>query len=177
MERVENLSRRSVVNLESRLQKVTTRSQNDLSDIQTKLNIETNKNFDLENKILNCEKLNSNLISELETLRHKILILQKTVDESTVTIKNQENLIETLQNIKEKDSKSAEKIKEIQEENASLKMKINNLESVENILKQEKNKCILLTNELEVNKLKSYSGYSIVINLLTICQYLTCFRL
>ncbi|KAI4463668.1 myotonic dystrophy s/t kinase-related [Holotrichia oblita] len=149
LERVENLSRRSVVNLESRLQKVTVQSQNDITDIQTKLSVETNKNFDLENKVMNYEKLNSYLKSEVETLRHKILVLQKSIDQSTVTIKEQEDVIETLKHAKEKGFKFKEKIKDIQEENASLKMKVNNWESVENILKQEKSNCTLLTKELE----------------------------
>ncbi|GJQ75197.1 hypothetical protein Trydic_g9799 [Trypoxylus dichotomus] len=149
LERVENLNRRSVVNLENRLQKVTTQSQIDITEIQTKLSIETKKNINLENKVLNYEKINISLKNEMDVISNKLDMLQKCFDESVTKIKSHEMTIENLEKYKGKTTKFEGYAKELEMENASLQKKLNMLKLIEDNLKKETANRTLLEKEIE----------------------------
>lgn len=136
--------------MESKLQKVATQSQNNISAIETKLKAEINKNASLENKLMECEKLNREIEKQLDTQTHKLNVLQKNYKETTVKVKNQEAIIEELEKYKMEIAKSEHKIKELEETNQQLRTKLHDDTSTEQTLKQEISKLKSFEKEIEV---------------------------
>ncbi|CAH0549549.1 unnamed protein product [Brassicogethes aeneus] len=147
LETVHNLSRRSVVGLESRLERITSDSQNAIHDLQSKLSREIFAKLSLEKELRKLKDSYADLTKKLET----------SLDEN-------KNLGEKLKENENQVAKIAEKLKEMEKLTTQIKTYKNRVTDLQNtidngqkIVKDFENKLTLLKmdnkNLEEQNKL------------------------
>ncbi|XP_060533319.1 citron Rho-interacting kinase [Cylas formicarius] len=86
LEHVQDLSRRSVIGLESRLERVTSETQNTIAELEVKLNDEIHKTNVLQNKIVRLKERELTLMDDLERSEEKYGNLKGKVDEAESVI-------------------------------------------------------------------------------------------
>ncbi|KAK9874246.1 hypothetical protein WA026_002601 [Henosepilachna vigintioctopunctata] len=137
METIENLSRRSVVGLETRLDKVTAETQDTIADLQGKLNEQLYQKSALERQISKLKDRESALELKLKISEDKYNNVNRQVDEAEVLIRDLNSKMAHLQ-------KETGILKSYKDENQTLKERINDDKK---LLKDLENRCTHL--ELE----------------------------
>ncbi|XP_045467164.1 citron Rho-interacting kinase-like [Harmonia axyridis] len=142
LETSEKLTRKSVVGLQSRLETVTSETQNRISDLQGRLNEQLYQKNALERQI-----------SDLKDKENKLTLKVRNYEENQKALNEQINIAESL--IRELEDKvttyekQQEKLESYTQENNNLREKRNNDKK---LIKDLENRCILL--ELENKKLE-----------------------
>ncbi|KAL3270917.1 hypothetical protein HHI36_021424 [Cryptolaemus montrouzieri] len=137
METVEKLSRRSVIGLESRLDRVTLETQNTISDLQGRLNEQFYQKTALERQISKLKEKESVLNTQLKNSEDNYKNLNCQVDAAEILIRDLEKKVTSLE-------KESELLDSCRDENQSLKERINDSKKT---IKDLENRCTYLEME------------------------------
>ena len=148
LERIEDLSRKSVISLESRLDRVTVEMQERLNDLQSNLSEEKHQKTILEQKISDIMNANNILTKDLHEERNKIKDLMKKNEAAQLLIIEKENIIEHLNKDREIFKKCDAEGRELQIKLESSQKNVKKIEAMESKLRKDNNK---LEKELEVH--------------------------
>lgn len=168
-EKVQNFSRRSVIGLESRLEKVTVDTQNKIFELETKLSKEKHEKIMFEKKLIDLTDKETKLLDELKQSEEKYNNLQSKVDEAEEVISKLgdkvnilENNIETIDSYKgdilklQKTLDNKQKmIKELENKNHLLQMENKTLQQNISDLKEMKEKVSNTQYEKRITELES----------------------
>lgn len=140
LEKVKNLSRRSVIGLESRLEKVTIQTQDTITNLQKKLTEENYQKGVLENQLRQSKDKEMSLLSKLAQSEKNFESWKQKIDEAETVIRHLNEQITLLEC-------NVDKFGEYQEEIAKLQKM---LDDNTRILKDVEKRNIMLQGELKV---------------------------
>lgn len=144
-ENIERLSRRSVIGLESRLEKVTSETQSQLSNLRLKLNEETRLKTSLESQLTSTRDNEFALISKLQNSEENQCKLKKEVEDHQKTVRDLKDQIEMYKKKNEAIEKYKQQVEELNLKNEALK-------KCERELKEEKSRNEELKAKIQVFK-------------------------
>lgn len=163
LEKVKNLSRRSVIGLESRLEKVTNETQDTITDLQKKLTEEIHQKTVLENQVRQAKDRETSLVQKLAQSEKDFDLWKMKIDEAETVIKHLNDQINALEsnvdklseykdeivNLQETIDKNTKVSKELENRNTLLQMETKTMEEYKNQLGEMKN---LMAKMQEDNK-------------------------
>ncbi|XP_050504436.1 citron Rho-interacting kinase [Diabrotica virgifera virgifera] len=169
LEKVELLSRRSVIGLESRLDKVTSETHGTISELQKKINEQVHKNNILENKLLDMKDKDKILREKLKCSEKEYATWKELIDEAESQIRNLNEKINVLELDVEKIEDYKEEItclkkkidcghkafKEIENRNTLLEIETKTLETYKKEMDEMKKTIAAMQNDKKVNELES----------------------
>ncbi|KAF7283165.1 hypothetical protein GWI33_001228 [Rhynchophorus ferrugineus] len=152
LETVENLSRRSVVSLEHRLEKITSEAQENLIELQSRLSAEVHSKNLLEKEISTLREHEADLSNKLQASVRNYNDLKTQIDDAESVIKElSEKANELEKDIEEKEIYKLE-VKKLQSQFEDSQKSIKDLQN-KNITLQNENK-IIAEQKTEMNRLK-----------------------
>lgn len=165
LETVQNLSRRSVVGLESRLEKITNDSQNVIHELQTKLSVQEHEKGQLRNEVSQLTDKCHDTEKKLRKKQHdydmmvdKMIEAEETMNKLTEKLQQLESLVNTMDEYKEQidDLKQQvddrnKKIKDLENNVYKIEQKTieNNKQEIEEVTNSYKKKIRSVESQLE----------------------------
>lgn len=146
LETVQNLSRRSVVGLESRLEKVTHESQGTISELERKLTKEIQEKKQLENKVSKLQDHEVSLMNKIQQNENEFDNWKVKIDEAERIIKHLDNQVAVLETDVERMDGYKAQIKELEEK----------FDATQKLLKDMENRNTYL--ELETKMMEGYKN-------------------
>lgn len=115
LEKVKNLSRRSVIGLESRLEQFTHETQDTITDLHKKLTEEIHQKTVLESKLKQSKVREASLLQKLAQSEKDFDIWKKKIDEAEIVIKHLNDQITLLESNVDQLTEYKEEIVKLQE--------------------------------------------------------------
>ncbi|XP_030763845.1 citron Rho-interacting kinase [Sitophilus oryzae] len=168
LEVVQDLSRRSVVSLENRLEKITFETQESLTELQSKLVGEMHNKALLENQIANLEEINTDLKDKLKDYEKNYNKLNAQVNEAETIIKELSNHVNKLEKDVEQNEMFKSEIKKLQKQikddqkiirdvqnkNESLQKQNETIHQYKTEIEELKQNIVKLNNDKKVSELE-----------------------
>ncbi|XP_056637820.1 citron Rho-interacting kinase [Diorhabda sublineata] len=168
LEKVECLSRRSVIGLESRLDKVTNETQGVISDLQKKLTEEIHHKHVLENKLTEMKDKERNLKEKLKSSQQEHEYWKKLIDDAEHQIRSlneKVNLLATevekseeykleIDRLQHKVDNSHKALKELENRNTILQMDMETMESYKKEMDEMKKTITKMQDDKKVSELE-----------------------
>ncbi|CAH1118647.1 unnamed protein product [Phaedon cochleariae] len=169
LEHVQVLSRRSVIGLESRLDKVTTETQGAIADLQKRLSEECHQKTVIENKLSQAKDKEARLKQKLSQSELNFEVWKSKIDEAEGLIKQLSDQVSVLEKdvskmeeykveigcLREKVDSSNKVVKDLENRNTSLQMATKAMEEHEREMEAMRKTIAKLQSDRKVEELES----------------------
>ncbi|CAG9853757.1 unnamed protein product [Phyllotreta striolata] len=169
LEKVESLSRRSVIGLESRLDEITNETQTVIAELQKKLTDELHKRNVLENKLSNAEEKEKNLIEKLKNrdsdldywksktndLERQMKLLNNRAIALENDVKSIDDYKEEISKLRDQIDEDRRSIKDLENRNVSLQRDSRFTEECKKEMEEMKKTLSMMQNDKKLSELES----------------------